>query len=135
MTSKTTCGTISELGLTKLSSDFSTLASSHTTVDILRGLPEGSRLSTTLFGIFVADLVHELRAKFPHKTRLAALAALEQDFNTIGVFFSVLFYARLDLLYVFLPFVYFSAHTACKGGCAKPCSEFCVVEDEQFTTQ
>ena len=34
------------------------------TVDILRGLPEGSRLSPTLFGIFVADLVHELRAKF-----------------------------------------------------------------------
>jgi len=38
--------------------------SAHHTVDILRGLPEGSRLSPTLFGIFVADLVHELRAKF-----------------------------------------------------------------------
>ena len=35
------------------------------TVDILRGLPEGSRLSPTLFRIFVADLVHELTAKFP----------------------------------------------------------------------
>ena len=35
------------------------------TVDILRGLPEGNRLSPTLFGIFVADVVHELRAKFP----------------------------------------------------------------------
>ena len=35
------------------------------TVYILRGLPEGSHLSPTLFGIFVADLVHELRAKFP----------------------------------------------------------------------
>jgi len=40
--------------------------SARHTVDILRGLPEGSRLSPTLFGIFVADLVHELRAKFPH---------------------------------------------------------------------
>jgi len=38
----------------------------HHTVNILRGLPEGSRLSPTLFGILVADLVHELRAKFPH---------------------------------------------------------------------
>jgi len=36
--------------------------STHHTVDILRGLLEGSRLSQTLFGIFVADLVHELRA-------------------------------------------------------------------------
>jgi len=40
--------------------------SAHHTVDILRGIPEGSRLSPTLFGIFVADLFHELRAKFPH---------------------------------------------------------------------
>jgi len=38
----------------------------HPTVDILRGLPEGSRLSPTLFGIFVADLIHELQTKFPH---------------------------------------------------------------------
>ena len=29
-------------------------------VTILRGVPEGSRLSPTLFGIFVADLIHEL---------------------------------------------------------------------------
>jgi hypothetical protein len=35
------------------------------TVDILRGLPEGSHLSPTLFRMFVADLVHEFRAKFP----------------------------------------------------------------------
>ena len=40
--------------------------SAHHTVDILRGIPKGSRLSPTLFGIFVADLVHELRGKFPH---------------------------------------------------------------------
>jgi len=40
--------------------------SARHTGDILTGLPEGSRLSPTLFGIFVADLVYELRAKFPH---------------------------------------------------------------------
>ena len=37
-------------------------------VEILRGLPEGSRLSPTLFGIFVADLIHTLRRKFPNST-------------------------------------------------------------------
>jgi hypothetical protein len=37
-------------------------------VNILRGVPEGSRLSPTLFGIFVADLIHELRAQFPNAT-------------------------------------------------------------------
>jgi len=41
--------------------------SARHTVDILRGLPEESRLSMNLFGIFVADLVHELRAKFPQR--------------------------------------------------------------------
>jgi len=35
-------------------------------VDILRGLPESSRLSPTLFGIFVADLIHEFQTKFFH---------------------------------------------------------------------
>jgi len=34
-------------------------------VHILRGLPEGSRLSPTLFGSCVAELILELRAKFP----------------------------------------------------------------------
>jgi len=38
----------------------------HQTVDIRRGLPEGSRLSPTLFGTFVADLIHELQTKSPH---------------------------------------------------------------------
>jgi len=37
-------------------------------VDILRGVPEGSRLSPTLFGIFVADLIHELKVQFPNAT-------------------------------------------------------------------
>ena len=35
-------------------------------VDILRGVPEGSRLRPTLFGIFVADLIHELKVQFPN---------------------------------------------------------------------
>jgi len=38
----------------------------HQTVDILRGLPEIILLSPTLFGIFVADLIHELQTEFPH---------------------------------------------------------------------
>jgi len=38
----------------------------HQTVDILRGLPEGSRLSPTLFEILVAELIHELQTQFPH---------------------------------------------------------------------
>ena len=37
-------------------------------VEILRGLPEGSRLSPTLFGIFVADLITSLQKKFPRAT-------------------------------------------------------------------
>ena len=44
------------------------------TVDILGGLPEGSRLSLILFGIFVADLVHELRAKFPQQSSTLDIA-------------------------------------------------------------
>jgi len=32
--------------------------------NILCGVPEGSRLSLTLFGIFMADLIHELRVQF-----------------------------------------------------------------------
>jgi len=42
--------------------------SKNSSVAILRGVPEGSRLSPTLFGIFVADLIHELRKKFPNAT-------------------------------------------------------------------
>ena len=34
-------------------------------VEILRGLPEGSRLSPTLFGICVTELILELLTKFP----------------------------------------------------------------------
>jgi len=40
--------------------------SQNSSVAILRGVPEGSRLSPTLFGIFVADLIHELKEKFPN---------------------------------------------------------------------
>ena len=42
----------------------------HQTVQILRGLPEGSRLSPTLFGLFAADLVIHLKRKFPDATIL-----------------------------------------------------------------
>jgi len=35
--------------------------SKSSSVDILRGVPAGSRLSPTLFGICVADLIHELK--------------------------------------------------------------------------
>jgi len=33
---------------------------------IRRGLPEGNHLSTTIFGIFAAELINELRANFPN---------------------------------------------------------------------
>jgi len=39
--------------------------SARHTVVILRGLPEGNRLSPTLIKIFVPDLVHELKVQFP----------------------------------------------------------------------
>jgi len=42
--------------------------SKNSSVTILWGIPESSRLSPTLFGIFVADLIHELREKFPNAT-------------------------------------------------------------------
>jgi len=40
--------------------------SKSSSVDILRGVPEGSRLSPTLFWIFVADLMHEFKVQFPN---------------------------------------------------------------------
>ena len=55
--------------------------SARHTVDILRGLPEGSRLSPTLFGIFVADLVHELRAKFPRLFTLDTNSQTQTPFD------------------------------------------------------
>ena len=58
------------------------------TVDILRGLPEGSCLSPTLFGIFVADLIHELQTKFPH----AALAPGLQHNRTTQIWIGGLLY-------------------------------------------
>jgi len=38
----------------------------HPTVDILGKLPDSSHLGPTLFGISVADIIHELQTKFPH---------------------------------------------------------------------
>jgi len=56
-------------------------------VDILRSLPEGSRLSPTLFGICVAELILELRAKFLllHFRQITSI----DDLNWIGAFFYV----------------------------------------------
>jgi len=56
-------------------------------VDILRGLPEGSRLSPTLFGICVAELILELRAKFP-LLQLPLITSID-DLNSIGAFLYV----------------------------------------------
>jgi len=50
----------------------------HQTVDILRGLPEGSRFRPTLFGIFVTDLIHELKLNPP-----TLLLILHLVYNTI----------------------------------------------------
>ena len=40
----------------------------HSTEKILRGLPEGSKLSPILFNIFLSELLLELKTKFPHET-------------------------------------------------------------------
>ena len=42
--------------------------SKSSSVNILRGVSEGSRLGPTFFGIFVADLILELRVQFPTAT-------------------------------------------------------------------
>ena len=44
----------------------------HDHVDILRGLPEGSKLSPILFGIFVSELIRELRKEYPDITMPSA---------------------------------------------------------------
>jgi len=56
-------------------------------VDILRGLPEGSRLSPTLFGVCAAELIHELRTKFP-ELKFDDITSTD-DFNWIGAFLYV----------------------------------------------
>jgi len=56
-------------------------------VDILHGLPEGSRLNPTLFGIFVAELILELRAKFP-LLQVPLITSID-DINWIGAFLYV----------------------------------------------
>jgi len=56
-------------------------------VDILRGLTEGSRLSPTLFEICAAELMHELRTKFP-ELKFADITSID-DFNWIGAFLYV----------------------------------------------
>jgi len=56
-------------------------------VDILRGLPEGSYLSPTLFGICTAELIHELRTKFP-QLKFDEITSID-DFKWIGTFLYV----------------------------------------------
>jgi len=56
-------------------------------VDILRGLPQGSRLSPTLFGICVAERILELRAKFP-LLEFSQITSIH-DLNWIGAFLYV----------------------------------------------
>ena len=53
-------------------------------VDILRGLPEGSRFSPTLFGICVTELILELREKFP-LLQFPLITSID-DLNWIGAF-------------------------------------------------
>jgi hypothetical protein len=43
-------------------------------VDVLRGLPEGSRLSPILFAIFAAYLIRDLKLQFPEITMPTASA-------------------------------------------------------------
>ena len=43
-------------------------------VNVLRGLPEGSRLSPILFAIFAADLIRDLQLQFPEITMPTATA-------------------------------------------------------------
>jgi len=56
-------------------------------VEILRGLPEGSRLSPTSFGIYAAELILELRAKFP-LLEFPEITSIH-DHNWIGAFLYV----------------------------------------------
>jgi len=56
-------------------------------VDILRGLPEGSGLIPTLFGICVAELILDLRAKF-QLIQFHQITSIH-DFNWIGAFLYV----------------------------------------------
>jgi len=65
----------------------------HQTLSILHGLPEGSpgRLSPTLVGIFVANLIHELQDKFPHAT--VNLAPGLQHNGTTQIWIGGLLYA------------------------------------------
>jgi len=56
-------------------------------VDILHRLPEGSRLKPTLFGICAAELIHELRTKFP-ELEFDDIMSID-DFNWIGAFLCV----------------------------------------------
>jgi len=55
--------------------------------DIIRGLPEVSCLTPTLFGICAAELIHELRAKDP-QLKFDNITSIDV-FNWFGAFFYV----------------------------------------------
>ena len=56
-------------------------------VDILRGLPEWSRLSFTLFGKCAAELFHKLQSKCP-ELKFDDITSVD-DFDWIGAFLYV----------------------------------------------
>jgi len=64
-----------------------TLIDQNDEVDILPGLPEGSRLSPTLCSICVAELILELRAKFA-LIQFPQITSID-DLNWIGAFLYV----------------------------------------------
>jgi len=68
--------------------------SKSSSVAILRGVPEGSRLSPTLFGIFVADLIHELI----RKNCLLPLSRLMEESSGSGEFFMLMIYVESQLM-------------------------------------
>jgi len=85
----------------------------HQTVDILCGLPEGSRISPTLFGIFVADLIHNLQTKFPHA--VINLAPGLQHNGTTQIWIGGLLYVDEPHAHVHLP-VRTASHAICLPG-------------------
>ena len=64
-----------------------TLVDQNDKVDILRGLPEGRRLTPTLLDICVAELILELRVKFP-LLQFPQITSID-DINWIGAFLNV----------------------------------------------
>jgi len=80
--SKTTTskyGTFSRRTPAKYASGYYAFIANGDDVEILCGIPEGSRLSLTLFGICAEELIHELRAKLP-EFKFVRITSVD-DFN------------------------------------------------------